>query len=119
MSVHIERVERTIRTFVLPDVAHPNLSSASGVGQFLSGHRQNELLILLQSALIRCPGETGTLRKERDQTMNLLKVALHFSSVVVLGIRQIGAEDNLARCVSRKGTRHRNSGAAVVCSPIG
>ena len=40
-------------------------------------------MILLQSALIGLPGKIGALRKERDQTMNLLKVALHSSSAAL------------------------------------
>ena len=34
--------------------------------------------------------------------MNLLKVALHFFSVMALGIRQSGAECSLAPCVNRR-----------------
>jgi hypothetical protein len=50
------------------------------------------------------------------QAMDLLKVALNFSSVVTLGLRQFGAGYNL--CQS-KVTCHRNAGVAVVCSSLG
>jgi hypothetical protein len=66
------------------------------------GHWQNELLILRQSALITRPGGIGTLGKKRDQAMNLLKVASHFSSELALGIRQFGAECDLASWVSQR-----------------
>jgi hypothetical protein len=50
----------------------------------------------------QAPRGIGTLGKKRDQAMNLLKVASHFSSELALGIRQFGAECDLASWVSQR-----------------